>query len=106
MLAGFSFGGILAHLCAINLWHLSQDICSELLERNLLCITFGQPITSLPKMKNFEARLADKSRFHAIYITDDKVPRMLKYLDPAYTEFVGIKVPEKFRSQISSDEVI
>ena len=101
MLAGFSFGGILAHLCTINLWHLSQDICSELLERNLLCITFGQPAISLLKMKKFEDRLADKSRFHAIFITGDKVPRMLRYLDPANS----LQVPEKFRSQISSDKV-
>lgn len=104
-MAGFSFGGILAQLCTINLWNLSKDICSELLEKNLLCITFGQPVISFQKIEEFKDRPFDKSRFHAIYITEDKVPRTLRYLDPTYTEFAKSYVPEKFRSQISSEEV-
>lgn len=102
---GFSFGGTLAHLCTTHLWSLSQGICPELLEKNLLCITFGQPIISLPQTANFMDRIADSSRFHAIYITGDIIPRMIRYLDPVYTEFAKCDMPEKFRKQNDPDKV-
>ena len=85
-IVGFSFGGILAQLCDLYLWSLSQGICPELLERNLLCITFGQPMISLPKIAYYADRIVDKNRFHAIYISDDKVPTLLSYLDPGYIQ--------------------
>jgi hypothetical protein len=104
---GFSFGGVLAHLCATHLWSLSQGICPELLEKNLLCITFGQPIIPLPRAPNFSDRVADKSRFHAIYIDDDIIPRMLRYLDPTSTKLKNATcgVPEKFKSKQSPEKV-
>lgn len=97
----------MAQFCATYLWNLSQGICLELLEKNLLCITFGQPLISLPKLLNFAERTADKTRFHSIYISDDIVPRMLRYLDPVYTESAisDMCLPEKFRGRISLDEV-
>ena len=105
---GFSFGGILAHLCATHLWSLSQGICPELLENNLLCITFGQPVIPLPRAANFADRVADKSRFHAIYIDDDIIPRMMRFLDPVSTKLKNptCGLPEKFKSQHSPEKVI
>ena len=100
IILGFSFGGILAHSCATHLWSLSQEICSELLEKNLLCITFGQPIISLSADTT-----ADKSRFHAIYITDDIIPRMMRYLDPVYTKLANKDLLERFRSENNPHEV-
>ena len=102
---GFSFGGILANLCASHLWSLSQGICPELLEKNLLCITFGQPIISLPRTGSTTDMIADKSRFHAIYISDDIIPRMMRYLDPGYTEFTAEHLLERFRKDNSPNEV-
>ena len=99
---GFSFGGILANLCATHLWSLSQGICPELLEKNLLCITFGQPIISLPRTTD---KVADKRRFHAIYISDDIIPRMMRYLDPGYTEFTAEHLLERFRRENNPNEV-
>ena len=86
---GFSFGGNLAQLCAVQLHSLSQNVCPELVDKNLLCVTFGQPIMS--DSESFsdvrDGKLAMvKSRFHAIYITDDVVPRTLRCLDPAVDE--------------------
>ena len=56
-------------------------------------------------MRKFEDRLTDRSRFHAVYVTEDKVPRMLRYLDPIYTDSAGLDLPEKFKKEIKSDEV-
>ena len=102
---GFSFGGILAHLCATQLWSLSQGICSELLEKNLLCITFGQPIITLPQVSNFVGSVVDKSRFHAIYLSDDIIPTMMRFLDPFYTDHVNDDLPERFRNDNTPNEV-
>ena len=96
LLLGFSFGGILANLCAAHLWSLSRGICQEFLEKNLLCITFGQPIISLPRTASSTDIIADKSRFHAIYISDDIIPRMMRYMDPGYTEFTADRLQERF----------
>ena len=102
---GFSFGGILAQLCGLYLWSLSQGICPELLERNLLCITFGQPIISLPKIANYAEKDVNKNRFHAIYISDDKVPSLLSCLDPSYTQLTASDMPDKLRNQVGQEEV-
>ena len=56
-------------------------------------------------MKKFEEGLTDKSRFHALYIIEDKVPRMLRYLDKTESAKLDVHVSEKVRSQISSEEV-
>ena len=104
---GFSFGGILAHLCAIHLWSLSQGICPELLEKNLLCITFGQPIIPLPRVPNFSNRVTNKSRFHAVYVDDDIIPRMMRYLDPTSTKLKNPTsgLPEKFKCLQNPEKV-
>ncbi len=103
---GFSFGGNLAQFCAVQLCTLSQSICPELLEKNLLCVTFGQPIISQSLPDIVDGKL-DKSRFHAIYITDDVVPRVLRCLDPTFSESAVSKseMAEKIKSQINSQEV-
>lgn len=85
IILGFSFGGSLAQLCAVQLYSLSQSICPELLEKNLLCVTFGQPIMSELVPEPVTGNL-DRSRFHAIYIADDAIPRVLRCLDPAFDE--------------------
>ena len=105
LIIGFSFGGILAHLCATHLWSLSQGICPELLEKNLLCVTFGQPVISLPSTTNFAKRIADKTRFHAVYIPEDIIPRMMRYMDAAYTDLADRDLPDRFRSKNNPNEV-
>ena len=72
-----------------------------------MCITFGQPIIPLPRAPNFSDRVADKSRFHTIYIDDDIIPRMMRYLDPVSTKLKNqtCGLPEKFKSQQSPEKV-
>jgi hypothetical protein len=47
----------------------------------------------------------DKSRFHAIYIADDVIPRVLRCLDPAFKEsaVAASEISEKIKSQTTSD---
>ena len=103
--AGFSFGGSLAQLCGVTLYSQSQGVCSELLERNLLCVTFGQPVLSLPGTTGSADKIINKSRFHAVYIANDKLPRLLSHMDPACTGFADADMPEKLKNQVSTDDV-
>ena len=83
-ITGFSFGSILAQMCANHLWSLSQEISTELLERHLLCITYGQPLIQIP----FAQKVADgipKERFHSIFFVKDIAPRVMRYLDASYS---------------------
>ena len=97
---GFSFGGILAQLCGTYLWSL-QGICRELLERNLLCITFGQPIFSLSKAISIADRVVEKRQFHAIYIPDDRIPMLLSYLDPIHAKSVDTPVKPENQEEVN-----
>jgi hypothetical protein len=104
IILGFSFGGSLAQLCTLQLYSLCRSICPESLEKKLLCVTFGQPLMSESVPQIIDGNL-DRNRFHAIYITDDVIPRVLRCLDPAFKESAVAKseISEKIKSQTTSD---
>ena len=77
--AGFSFGGMLACYVAASLWRMSF-INGDVLEKNVICITFGQPLIpilyveeAIKDFPQFEATI------HAVYEKDDFFPRVLYY---------------------------
>lgn len=76
---GFSFGGMLACYVAANLWKMSF-ISGDVLEKNVVCITFGQPLIPIPyveeAIKNFPQF---EATIHAVYDKDDFFPRVLYY---------------------------
>lgn len=76
---GFSFGGMLACYAAANLWKKSF-ISGDVLEKNVICITFGQPLIPIPYV---EEAIKDFPQFeatiHAVYDKDDFFPRVLYY---------------------------
>ena len=76
---GFSFGGMLACYVAANIWKKSY-ISIGVLERRVACITFGQPLITLPfvqdtiqKFPQFEATV------HSVFDKEDIVPRLFRY---------------------------
>ena len=77
--AGFSFGGMLACYMAANLWRMSF-ISGDVLEKNVICITFGQPLIPIPYV---EEAIKDfpklENTIHAVYEKDDFFPRVLYY---------------------------
>ena len=77
--AGFSFGGMLACYVAANLWKMSF-ISGDVLEKNVVCITFGQPLIPISYV---EKAIKDFPKFeatiHAVYEKDDFFPRVLYY---------------------------
>lgn len=103
-IVGFSFGSVLAHMCASHLWGLSQETCRELLEKHLLCITYGQPLIQIPDEPKISEQIPD-DRFHAIYFINDVVPRVMRYLDVSYTTLATNEMPERFLKPIHPDKV-
>lgn len=76
---GYSFGGMLACYVAANLWKRSF-ISGDVLQKNVLCITFGQPLVAIPFV---EEAIKDFPQFeatiHVVYDKDDLFPRVLRY---------------------------
>ena len=81
-IAGFSFGGLLALSLAASLWKLPYfEFSTDLLKDNFVCITFGQPIISLPTVQEVTEEYPEfESIVHSIF-TKDLVPQLLKFLD-------------------------
>ena len=70
---------MLACCIAGNIWEMSY-IGNEVLEKNVVCITFGQPLITIPfvqsvmrKFPKFEATI------HSIFDKEDSVPQLLRY---------------------------
>ena len=79
--SGFSFGGLLACLLAAKIWKLGcVDV--DVLKNKLICITFGQPQISVRSVQEVAARFPEfASNIHAVYLEEDTVPRVLKFLN-------------------------
>ena len=70
---------MLACYVAANLWKKSF-ISGDVLEKNVICITFGQPLIAIPYV---EEAIKDfpqlEATIHAVYDKDDFFPRVLHY---------------------------
>ena len=70
---------MLACYAAANLWKKSF-ISGDVLEKNVICITFGQPLIPIPYV---EEAIKDFPQFeatiHAVYDKEDFFPRVLYY---------------------------
>ena len=87
-IAGFSFGGLLALSLAALLWKLPYfEFSTDLLKENFVCITFGQPIISLPTVQEIAEECPEfESVMHSIFAKADVVPQLMKFLDEKYEE--------------------
>ena len=77
---GFSFGGMLASSVTAAVWE-TPYIGADLLKKNLVCITFGQPLFSLPAVHNVAREQEIKLTIHTIHIQEDVFPRAISVLN-------------------------
>ena len=78
LLTGFSFGGVLATCVAAKLWCKALD--SQLLKRNLCCITFGQPIITVSTVAAVANTFPDlNSILHLVYDKEDTFPGLMHH---------------------------
>lgn len=78
MHAGFSFGGMLACYNAARLWK-ETCISVDILEKNVVCITFGQPMLAIPYVdKTIASYTKFEATIHAIYDQEDVFPKLLR----------------------------
>ena len=80
MFVGYSFGGMLACYVAANLWK-ENCVTLDVLQRNVICITFGQPLIELPFVNNATGRFSEafKRSVHTYFSHDDPLPFLLRY---------------------------
>ena len=55
-------------------------------------------------MERVAERIAEK-RFHAIFSTQDVIPRLMRYMDTSYTLWAMYQMPEKFSHLQFPDKV-
>ncbi len=92
VIAGFSFGGLLACSIAAKLCRTTLDPC--LLQRNLCCITFGQPLIAIPFVqKTVEMFPHLEKAIHLVYDKEDIIPGLMHYHTVGCS--LGTQVPER-----------
>ena len=78
---GFSFGGLLACTVAARVWSTTY-VPANILKESLACITFGQPHIPVPLLSETATLRPElASTVHSIYLKDDVVPRLSKFLN-------------------------
>ena len=93
---GFSFGGLLA--CSVTARLFQQPyLTSDQLAGSLMCVTFGQPLVSLPKLKETVHQLPlFKSVLHCIFAENDVFPQLMRYTE---LQLTGLSDDEPLVSQ-------
>ena len=79
IIIGFSFGGMLACCNAARLW---TETCINIhdLKKNVLCITFGQPLVAIPYVQEAVKKYAEfENTIHSVYDQEDIFPKLLHY---------------------------
>ena len=103
---GFSFGGMLACYVAANLWRKSF-ISGDVLEKNVLCITFGQPLITIPyveeAIKDFPAL---ESTIHCVYDKEDFFTRVFHYFAIGCQHYFSSSQAVKALSQATSETLL
>lgn len=72
---------MLACYVAANLWK-ENSVTLDILQQNVICITFGQPLIGLPFVSEVTNRFSEsfKRSIHAYYSHEDPLPFILCYL--------------------------
>ena len=95
---GFSFGGLLAVAVTACIWKHSYIAATEL-QKKVACIGFGVPMLHIPNVVSILAECpAFKSTIHLVYLKDDIVPRLMRFMDlPMAASVVAdsTKVPQR-----------
>ena len=83
---GFSFGGLLASAVAASVWD-TPYISSDLLNENMTCITFGQPLVSVDVIhKVVRTRPEMVKTIHAILTEQDQIPSLMSLFDECWSQ--------------------
>ena len=111
--AGFSFGGLLASAIAAHVWE-SRYITSDLLQKNMTCITFGQPNVEVEIIRRATERRPEMAMtIHAVFIAEDHIPSLMGLLDQSWSarikqtqteNVLGAQSPLVFKSMVSKTD--
>ena len=61
-------------------------ISTDPLKNNMICITFGQPNVDVEIIRNMARRRRDIiTTIHAIFIAEDHIPSLMRFLDECWS---------------------
>ena len=71
---------MLASCFTSHLWRAGILLSEALLQNNVMCVTFGQPLISIPYVQNTIQRFPQlENTIHLVLNKEDKVPSVLHY---------------------------
>ena len=77
---GFSYGGMLACCVTSYLWRAGFLLSVALLQKNVTCITFGQPLINIPFVHDTIMRFPElEETIHLVLDEQDKLPGIFHY---------------------------
>ncbi len=86
---------MLACSIAVQVWQRGY-IPAQLLQENLVCITFAQPHLPVPQLADLARdRPEIANTIHAIYFEENIVPRLLRVLDLPCSTLIEEKITEE-----------
>ena len=76
----------MASAVAASVWD-TPYISSDLLKKNMTCITFGQPLVSVDIVQKMARERRDiVTTVHAIFTEQDQIPSLMGLLDGCWSE--------------------
>ena len=103
---GFSFGGLLASAVAASVWD-TPYISSDLLKKNMTCITFGQPLVSVDIIQNVAIRRPEiVTTINAVLTEQDQIPSLMGLLDECWSEKAQTKSALGVQIQVASQKLV
>lgn len=95
---------MLACCVAAAIWDLSY-IPVDVLERSVVCITFGQPLISIPNVQDVIKKLPQfKTTIHSVFSKDDVVPQLLRYFRTGCLHYRSTSSTKTLQILSSSDQ--
>ena len=84
---------MLACYAAACIWKMAST-STNVLEKNMICITFGQPFLSLPLLEEAIANFPQLAGIlHQVYQTDDVLPGLMHYFRAGCDQAHGSRSP-------------
>ena len=83
---------MLACCVAANIWEKSY-ISTEVLEKDVVCITFGQPLIAIPFVQSVMKKFPKfETTVHSVLDSEDVVPRLFHYFSVGCIHYRPVSV--------------
>ena len=96
----------MASAVAASVWD-TPYISSDLLKKNITCITFGPPLVSVDIIQKVARRSPEiDTTIHAVFTEQDQIPSLIGLLDECWSEKAQTKSALGVQIQVASQKLV